>query len=84
MDTQAIAEQTQRMQARGIFAPGFADPIPSPCVALCKRDREQGMCLSCFRTLEDIRGWNAADSAQRLQIWRGLLGRAGLSELLKD
>lgn len=82
MDNQAIAEQTQRMQARGIFAPDFDAPIPSPCVALCKRDRERGMCLSCFRTLDDIRVWNSADNGQRLQIWHDLLARAGLHQLV--
>lgn len=39
--------------------------VKSPCVNICKM--EDGLCLGCFRTLEEIAGWAAAaDTDKRL------------------
>ncbi|MDD0976672.1 DUF1289 domain-containing protein [Pseudomonas fontis] len=41
--------------------------VPSPCISLCRLD-EAKVCLGCFRHVEDIRQWRAADDQQRRQI----------------
>jgi predicted Fe-S protein YdhL (DUF1289 family) len=31
--------------------------VPSPCVDICRMDRKTGLCIACFRTAAEIRGW---------------------------
>jgi len=33
-------------------------PITTPCIKVCVVDGESGLCLGCFRTLEEIAGWS--------------------------
>lgn len=40
------------------------DMIPSPCVRLCCLNM-QDICLGCYRSLEEITGWNRADNDTR-------------------
>lgn len=45
-------------------------PIPqeallaSPCIRVCCLD-DADVCLGCFRSLEEIRNWQASDNASR-------------------
>jgi len=41
--------------------------IASPCINLCRMDAN-GYCQGCFRTLDEIAGWAAADDTRRSQI----------------
>jgi predicted Fe-S protein YdhL (DUF1289 family) len=41
--------------------------VPSPCISLCRLD-EHKVCLGCFRHVEDIREWRAADDQRRRVI----------------
>ena len=41
------------------------EEVPSPCVNLCKLDREVGTCLGCFRTREEIKFWKTMGAAER-------------------
>jgi predicted Fe-S protein YdhL (DUF1289 family) len=40
--------------------------IASPCIEVCRM--ENGLCVGCLRTLDEITVWSTADDAQRLQI----------------
>ncbi|KAB2928278.1 MAG: DUF1289 domain-containing protein [Dechloromonas sp.] len=42
--------------------------IASPCINLCKMNPASGLCAGCFRTLEEISAWSAADDTRRRQI----------------
>jgi predicted Fe-S protein YdhL (DUF1289 family) len=42
--------------------------ITSPCINICKMDASNGLCLGCFRTIEEITVWSRADDAQRANI----------------
>jgi len=42
--------------------------IPSPCINICKMDDLSGLCLGCFRTLDEITVWSRTDDAQRANI----------------
>jgi len=42
-------------------------PIASPCIRICCLD-DHDVCLGCFRTLDEIRNWQASDSAVRTQV----------------
>lgn len=42
--------------------------IPSPCVKVCTMDTERGVCLGCYRTLDEIGSWGAFNVAQKLAV----------------
>ena len=31
--------------------------IQSPCVGICTMDDATGLCLGCYRSLDEIKGW---------------------------
>jgi uncharacterized protein len=40
-----------------------------PCVDVCRTDGKSGLCVGCFRTRDEIRGWkNAADHGRHQVI----------------
>lgn len=43
--------------------------IPSPCVRVCKLAQD-GHCIGCGRTLEEIRSWDEAGDKERQFILR--------------
>lgn len=51
------------------------EPIESPCIGVCRLD-ENGACLGCFRTAEEIGGWLAMDADQRRAVIEELPARA--------
>ncbi len=64
-------------KAEAAFEAG-ADPVPSPCISVCKMNEDRSLCTGCWRSLDEIRAWSAADGATRRGIWRTLMDRAGL------
>lgn len=42
--------------------------LPSPCINICKMDAQTGLCLGCFRTIEEITVWSRADEPARAAI----------------
>jgi len=50
-------------------------PITTPCVKVCVVDGESGLCLGCFRTLEEIAGWSRLAQDRREAIVADLPSR---------
>ncbi|MEZ0232172.1 MAG: DUF1289 domain-containing protein [Methylophilaceae bacterium] len=46
------------------------DPIAvnSPCIGVCAMSEATGLCLGCYRTIEEIRGWWDMPSTDKLGI----------------
>ena len=58
--------------------------MTSPCIKVCVMDPQRGVCLGCFRTLDEIAGWGGMPDAERERITGELSGRRrklGLPEL---
>jgi uncharacterized protein len=53
-----------------------ADPVPSPCISVCRMDAVTGLCEGCFRTLDEIAGWGMASDDERRAVWQRLVERA--------
>ena len=53
----------------------FADEVPSPCVNVCAIDPDQGLCVGCFRTLDEIASWVELDAPQRIAVWDAIAER---------
>ena len=67
------------MSDAGYFDLESSEVVPSPCISVCRLTDDRSGCVGCFRTLEEIRAWSGADSAQRRAIWVRLLERAGVA-----
>ena len=55
------------------------EPVPSPCISVCRMTPDRSHCEGCFRTIDEIRAWSKSDASQRLVIWNALLERAGIT-----
>jgi hypothetical protein len=49
--------------------------LPSPCIDVCKIDRETGWCSGCLRTRDEIKGWRTYSNAERSAILTELAAR---------
>lgn len=59
-------------------AAALPSPVPSPCVSLCKMNRDSGLCEGCLRTLDEIIAWSRADDDFKRAVWAQLPGREAL------
>jgi len=74
-----IAVRARQISAEGQFDLNWQEPIPSPCVSVCRMLPDRSRCEGCFRTLDEIRAWSQADGARRRAIWARALHRAGVA-----
>lgn len=52
------------------------DRLDSPCCGVCRLDDRQTHCLSCGRTVAEIRAWPTADDNRKRAILARLARRA--------
>ena len=74
--TKLIALRARLVGAAGGFYPDFDGVVPSPCVSVCRMAPDNSVCEGCLRSLDEIRVWSGATSAERRAIWLRLLQRA--------
>lgn len=43
-------------------------PVVTPCVKVCIVDGPTGLCLGCYRTLQEIGGWTGLTDERRAEI----------------
>ena len=53
-------------------------PIKTPCVKVCVVDGESGLCMGCYRRLNEVAGWARLSDAEREAIMGELKGRRSL------
>jgi hydroxymethylglutaryl-CoA lyase len=53
---------------RAFGRPLMSSMVVSPCINVCRMDAQTGLCLGCFRTIEEIADWSRASDAQRLRV----------------
>jgi predicted Fe-S protein YdhL (DUF1289 family) len=51
------------------------DPIPSPCISVCQMDVQSGLCLGCWRSMDEIARWGGASRAYQRSVWRCIEAR---------
>ncbi|WP_307734233.1 DUF1289 domain-containing protein [Massilia sp. erpn] len=56
----------------------LATPVPSPCISLCKMNRDSGFCEGCLRTIDEIVAWSQADDAFKRGVWAEIRRREQL------
>lgn len=42
--------------------------VASPCIGVCSMDDLSGLCLGCYRTIEEIQNWWDMDDASKQAI----------------
>ncbi len=52
--------------------------VESPCVRNCCLDSDN-VCLGCFRSINEITGWNAASVEERQMILKRALARSSIA-----
>ena len=52
-----------------------AAKVASPCVSICAMDPGTGLCIGCFRTLDEIAAWVSLDNTQRLAVHAAIAER---------
>ena len=51
--------------------------VATPCTKVCFVDNESGLCLGCFRTLDEIGGWASYSDRERERLMAMLPHRRG-------
>jgi hypothetical protein len=51
------------------------DDVPSPCVSICEVSPRHGLCVGCFRTLDEIAAWSVLDPTTKRAIVDALPAR---------
>ena len=54
------------------------DEIASPCVKICVVHPESGICVGCYRTMDEIAGWSGMSASERRDLTANLPDRAPL------
>ena len=57
---------------------GSPAPIKTPCIKVCVVDGESGLCLGCYRKLNEVAAWSRLDDAERDRILAELPDRRSL------
>jgi predicted Fe-S protein YdhL (DUF1289 family) len=51
------------------------EPVPSPCINVCRMDAATGWCEGCQRTLDEIAAWSSLGAADKRAVWQQLASR---------
>ena len=57
---------------------GPPPPIKTPCIKVCVVDGESGLCLGCYRRLNEVAAWARLTDAERDSILAELPERRSL------
>ena len=49
--------------------------IPSPCIGICRIDKERQLCEGCLRTLDEIGCWGVMGPDEKLTVLQACLDR---------
>jgi uncharacterized protein len=56
-------------------SPAPPPSIATPCIKVCVVDGESGLCLGCYRTLNEVASWAKIEEAERAAIMGELVSR---------
>ncbi len=47
----------------------MSEPVPSPCINVCRMDAATGWCAGCLRTIGEIAAWSQMPDAGKRAVW---------------
>ena len=71
--------ELETLAALAELAQSIDHGVPSPCISVCRMDDTRGLCLGCFRTLDEIIQWGRAGDAEKRVVWQLIAQRAGIA-----
>lgn len=51
------------------------EPVPSPCISVCRMNAASGLCDGCLRTLDEIAAWGALGDEAKREVWQRIAQR---------
>ncbi len=48
----------------------LAHDVPSPCISVCRMDAPSGLCMGCWRTLNEIASWATMGADDKRAVWQ--------------
>ena len=63
---------TQTLLALAELAQDEAHPVPSPCISVCRMDPCSGLCLGCWRDIDEIIAWGRMGEDTKREVWRSI------------
>ena len=55
--------------ARAALARSGGTLVSSPCISVCRMNAASGLCVGCWRTLDEICQWGGASLEAKRQVW---------------
>jgi predicted Fe-S protein YdhL (DUF1289 family) len=53
----------------------------SPCIGVCRLDEGSGVCVGCYRTIQEIARWGSMGRDERARVFAILDGRRAVLQL---
>ena len=75
-----LARERRRAERQRLLASGPA----SPCVAICRIDDKTGLCIGCFRNIDEIRDWIIMLPDERQRVLSSVAARRAASRCQGD
>lgn len=61
------AEGTRRRR-RTARRPTLDTSVPSPCISVCQIDDASGLCVGCYRAIDEIRDWPILSAGEKTAV----------------
>lgn len=58
------------IQDRALTALKLSADLPSPCISICQMSSSTGLCVGCFRSMDEICAWSALNDAGKRTVWQ--------------
>ncbi|WP_421361558.1 DUF1289 domain-containing protein [Agrobacterium rosae] len=55
--------------------------METPCIDVCSLDPQNGLCIGCYRTIDEIMAWSRYTDAERRKIMGELASRSDRQHL---
>ena len=60
--------------------PAGTDDIASPCISICEISPRWGVCVGCYRTLDEVAVWSLLDAGEKRAVLAELPARRATQE----
>jgi uncharacterized protein len=64
-----FARTALRLKLREFEGLPAGEPVPSPCINICRIEPATGVCEGCRRTLEEITDWRTLSDPAKREVW---------------
>ena len=70
-----LVNPDETLRALAELAQNRQQPVPSPCISICRMDPDNGLCLGCWRDIDEIITWGRLDEDGKRVVWQAITER---------